>query len=576
MNVFYNVRFRRKPGFNWTLSTCMLLCILTEAKGMDFRSQIKLNEKVVQQQKILEGKVVDEKGLALTGVSVKIKGTNIGTSTDKDGKYSFKVASLQGIIVFSYTGFIEQEISIDGKANIDVVLAEDNTTLEDVAIVAFGTQKKSSIVSSITTINPKELQGPTGNLTTMLAGRIAGMIAYQRSGEPGQDNASFFIRGVTSFGAGKVDPLILIDGVESSPTDLARLQPEDIEYFSVLKDATASSLYGARGANGVILLKTKTGMESKTNLSVRFENSMSSNTQNFQLSDNITYMKLANEASLTRNANRAVPYTKDKILNTQLGLNPVLYPNNNWVDQLVKDFTMNQRTNINLKGGNKTSNYYISGTYNIDNGVLKVAELNNFNSNIKLKNYALRSNVSIDLTKTTKVVIRTSGQFDDYTGPVGGGKSIFASAMSANPVMFPAIYPQQNASTKHPLFGNAVLPGSLTALYNNPFANAVSGYQDYNSSTLIAQLEFQQDLGFVAKGLTARAMGYTTRYSYFDVVRSYSPFFYSAFSLDDANYSLNALNPTAGTDYLDYREGQKRVTTTSYLEAALNYNTYLG
>src|SRR5690606_18603813 len=233
-------------------------------------------------------------------------------------------------------GFVPQTIQLssqrvsNGKIALEVLMKNSESALEEVTVVAYGTQKKTSVVSSITTIEPEELKGPTGNLTTMIAGRVAGMIAYQRSGEPGSDNAQFFIRGLGTFGSGKQDPLILIDGVESTQDDLARLQADDIASFNVLKDATASAVYGARGANGVVLVLTKSGEAGLTKFSFRAETSLSSNTKNFQFADNITYMTLANEASLTRNPLAVLPYEQTKIDATAAGENELFYPNNNW------------------------------------------------------------------------------------------------------------------------------------------------------------------------------------------------------------------------------------------------------
>ena len=206
----------------------------------------------------------------MPGVSVTIKHTKIGTISTLQGDYTIKLPKRTDTLVFSFLGYAKQEIAVNDRHTIDVVLLDDKNDLNEVVVVAYGTQKKESMVSAITTINPKELKGPTSNLTTMLAGRIAGLISYQRSGEPGADNASFFIRGITSFGSGKIDPLILIDGMESTSTALARLQPDDIAGFSILKDAAASSLYGARGANGVILVTTKSGKVGDTKFNIRF------------------------------------------------------------------------------------------------------------------------------------------------------------------------------------------------------------------------------------------------------------------------------------------------------------------
>jgi TonB-linked SusC/RagA family outer membrane protein len=534
----------------------------------------------------VSGRVTDDKGMAMPGVSVSIKHSNAGTSTNKEGDYTLRSSGKADTIIFTFVGFIQQEVAVKGKKRIDVILLEKKNDLDEAVVVAYGQQKKESLVSSITSISPKEIKGPTSNLTTMLAGRISGLISYQRSGEPGADNASFFIRGITTFGSGKIDPLILIDGMESSVTTLARLQPDDIAGFSILKDAAASSLYGARGANGVILVTTKSGKVGDTRLNLRLENSLSSNTQNFRLADNITYMKLSNEAALTRNPLAPLPYTQNKIDHTIAHDNPLLYPDNDWVGTLIKDYTSNQRVNLNVSGGVNKAQYYIAVSANKDNGVLKTQKGSNFNSNIDLKSYQIRSNVNVKLTPTTEAILRTSGDFDDYNGPAGGGfdynnnvpvtggSVIFASALNANPVLFPARFPASDLpGVKHPLFGNAPR-GSNGEVYANPYASMVSGYQQYNTSTLNVQLELKQDLKFITQGLSMRGMIFTKRYTYFNLNRQYNPFFYAASPslTDPKGYVLSLLNENSATEYLSYNPGDKVVNTTTYEELALNYN----
>src|SRR5690606_34257966 len=261
----------------------------------------------------------------------------IGTTTDLNGKYFLEVPD-GATVVFSLVGFEKQEIPVNGSELIDVSLTEATSMLDDVVVVAFGTQKKQDVIGAVTSINPSELKVPSSNLTTALAGRLAGVIAYQRSGEPGQDNADFFIRGVTTFGY-KVDPLILIDGVEFSSTDLARLQPDDIASFSIMKDATATALYGARGANGVILVTTKEGKEGPAKVSFRLENSVSAPTRNVELADPVTYMRLHNEAVSTRDPLAFLPYSQSKIDNTIAGTNPYMYPATDWRKAMFKDYT---------------------------------------------------------------------------------------------------------------------------------------------------------------------------------------------------------------------------------------------
>lgn len=581
-------------GFNLK-KKLILFCVLVSlfqvhAYAISSTSRTRLQK--VQQQKSISGQVNDENGVPLPGVTVSIKDTKIGTITDLDGKFTLKADADSKVLVISSIGYQTQELIIGNRIEFKVSLKPSSEGLNEVVVVGYGTQKKGSVVSAITTIPVGEIKGPSSNLTTMMAGRISGMIAYQRSGEPGSDNSDFFIRGLGSFGSGKVNPLILIDGIESTSTDMARLQPDDIEAFSVLKDASAASIYGARGANGVVLITTKSGKDGKLKVKFRQENKISSNTRNFKFADNITYMELANEAVLTRNPIGVLPYSQTKIDRTgQPGSNPYLYPNNNWIDQLIKDYTFNQGYNLSVSGGSDKAQYYVASTYNIDNGVLKVDDLNNFNSNIKLRNYSIRSNVNMKLTPTTEGIVRLYGQFDDYTGPLGGndadgnwvsgGGNIFNKAVWSNPVAFPAAYPSELLPyIEHPLFGGAVTGNGSTTLLTNPYAEMVKGYEVYKASTVQTQLELKQDLKMLTPGLKARAMAYIRRYSYYRVSRQYNPFYYSAtLNPDTQEISLNLLNSgaegsigTTGTEYLNYSEGAKNISSTIYLESALNYN----
>jgi len=524
----------------------------------------------VQSEWEIRGTVRDSIG-PLAGVSVSIKGTKKGATTDEKGRFILLDVSPKSTLVCTMVGYHSKEILVDSPTPIDIQLTVDDTGLDEVVVVAFGTQKKEEVVGSMTTINPAELKVPSSNLTTALAGRLAGIIAYQRSGEPGQDNADFFIRGVTTFGY-KKDPLILIDGVEFTSTDLARLQPDDIASFSIMKDATATALYGARGANGVILVTTKEGKEGAAKVSFRLENSISQPNRNVELADPITYMKLNNEAVRTRDALGVVPYSQSKIDHTIAGTNPYVYPATDWRKELFKDYTVNQRANLNVSGGGKVARYYFAGTFNQDNGVLKVDKQSNFNNNIKLKTYLLRSNINVNLTKTTEVGVRMYGSFDEYSGPLDGGKEMYEKVMRSNPVLFPAYYPKTEKYDyiEHILFG-----GTDLGTFINPYADMVKGYREYSRSLLMAQFELKQDLSFLTKGLSFRAMGNTNRASYFTVERLYKPFYYQASYYDPktGDLDLQVLNEREGTEYLDYKEGDKVIKSVFYLESALNYAT---
>ena len=525
---------------------------------------------VIQQQRKVTGKVIDELGEPLPGVAIQVKGTPRGVTTDIDGSFGIDVRDTD-ILIFTYLGMQDQEVAVENKKQLFITLKEKTDELEEVTIVAFAKQKKESVLASVTTVKPSELKVPSSNLTTALAGRMSGIISYQRSGEPGQDNADFFVRGVTTFGTGKANPLILIDGVELSSEDLARLNTDDIASFSIMKDANATALYGARGANGVILVTTKEGVEGKAKFSVRFENSFSSPASEVELADPITYMQLHNEAIRTRNPLGILPYSNEKIANTGKGLNPYVYPATDWKKTMFKNFTINQRLNLNISGGGKVARYYVAASYNQDNGILRVDKRNNFNSNIDLKKYLLRSNVNINVTPTTELIVRLHGTFDDYTGPIDGGTGLYNKVMRTNPVLFPAYYPADKANkySQHILFGN--YDG---AKHVNPYADMVKGYKDYSKTLVLAQLELKQDLSFITEGLSVRGLFNTSRYSYFDVSRYYTPFYYKIGMYDKQNdsYVLMPLNEKEGKEYLDYSEGKKEVNSTIYFEAAAQYN----
>ena len=535
-----------------------------------------IEKKIKQQQpqkKTITGKVEDESDAPLPGVTITFEGAVAkgGVITDVNGNFTI-TAKPADKLVFSFIGMESQVIEVLDKTVINVKLKVKTSELDDVTVVAFGRQKKESVLASVETVKPEELKIPSSNLTTALAGRVSGIISYQTSGEPGNDNAEFFVRGVTSFGY-KKSPLILIDGVELTTEDLARLQTDDIASFSIMKDATATALYGARGANGVILVTTKEGVEGVTKVSVRFENSFSSPTKEVNFADPITYMQLHNEAIKTRGQDEALPYSYEKIAESMKpDRNPYVYPLTDWKEMLFKDFTSNQRLNMNVSGGGKKARYYLAASYNRDNGVLNVDKRNNFNNNININKYLLRSNININLTNTTEAIVRIHSTFDDYSGPIDGGDGLYKKVMRANPALFPSFYEADEANkfTDHILFGNAGLQGG----YINPYADMVKGYKEYSRSLLLSQFEIKQDLSFITEGLSARALANVNRTSYFDVSRFYTPFYYNIDNYDSKKdiYRLKQLNPDDGSEALDYSEGAKLITAVSYFEGAINYN----
>ncbi|MBR5925086.1 MAG: SusC/RagA family TonB-linked outer membrane protein, partial [Bacteroidales bacterium] len=516
----------------------------------------------------------DETGQPLPGATVSIEGTTRGAIADLDG--SFEIANVKPTdkLKVEFAGKETLIVPVNDQKNFMFKLKDMANELEGTTIVAFGTQKKESVIGSISTIDVATLKVPSSNLTTALAGNVAGVIAYQRSGEPGQDNADFFVRGITTFGA-NTSPLILIDNIELTSTDLARLQPDDIASFSIMKDATATALYGARGANGVIYVTTKRGQEGPANIFARIETSLSQPTRNIELADPVTYMKAFNEAISTRDPLGELKYSYDKIEQTgKPGANRIIYPANDWYDMLFKDYASSYRANVSVKGGGKVAKYYVAGAFTEDTGILKVDKRNSFNNNIDQKTYTLRSNVDINITPTTKLAVRLTGNFTDYTGPLNGGDAVYKQVVHSDPVLFPAYYPQDDdhVGIQHIMFGNYEGGG-----YSNPYADMVRGYKDTQRSQMIAAVELNQDLDFITKGLHFMTLFNLTRLSYWDIQRFFSPYWYMLDRYDSytGEYTVTRLNEN-GTDYLQYAEGQKNITNTMYSESRMNWAREFG
>lgn len=529
----------------------------------------------VQQQTFLKGVVTDANGVPIAGANIIEVGTTNGVTTDFDGNFNLKITTINPKIKVTYIGFKDKTISVKGKKEITVALEEDTEQLDEVVLVSFGKQKKKSMVSSITTVKPADLKIPSSDLTTSFAGNLPGMIAYQRIGEPGlNSNVEFFIRGVTSLNYAN-SPLILIDGVELTATDLSRLQPDDVASFSIMKDASATALYGARGANGVIYITTKEGKEGKLNINIRFEESLSSAIKNLELADPLTYMKLHNEAIRTRDPLGILPYSLEKVDNTIAGNNPTLYPVTDWYKELFSDYTINKRLNFSLMGGGSKVNYYVSGSASQDRGILKVPKISSFTNNIDFRTFQLRSNIGIQLTESTKLKLNFTANFDDYTGPLYGGSDTYQKVMMANPVLFKPFYDVKNFPdhpyTTHILFGNYDQGN-----YINPYADMVKGYKEQERTKFISQVELNQNFDFLLEGLQGKAVININRTSGNSIERSYNPFFYSVRqNRETGKMYLTSLNETSGTEGLSYREFDKYVTSSTYLEGSLTYtNTF--
>jgi TonB-linked SusC/RagA family outer membrane protein len=533
---------------------------------------------VFQAEIEVSGLVTDSAGTILPGVSVVLKSKpSVGTTTDLNGRYILKVPA-SDVLEFRMVGYLAQEVPINGQTTINVTLQKDYQKLDDVVVTAFGQRaRKRDLIGSVSSINPGELRIPASNLTTALQGRIAGMVSFQRSGEPGADNADFFIRGVSTFGVNQ-RPLMLVDNMEVSADDLARIPVDDIEGFSILRDATASAVYGSRGANGVILVTTKKGQEGPPKIFFRGEQRISSATQQLEIADPITFMKMNREAILTRNplgGSDANVYSLEKIDRTAAGDDPILYPAVNWLDYITRDVTTTRKFNLGLSGGGQVATYNVSGDYSTDNGLLKINPINDFNSNVKFNVYNLRTNVNLNVTKTTSLTARFNLNVQDYNGPPVTGSEAFGLALRSNPVLFQPVYeaPASQSWIKHPMFGNFGEGG-----YLNAYAQIVRGYSERKRSNIYFQLDLNQKLSFITEGLTYRGLLNITRNSYFSQQRTYAPFYYTPIQNPETGKvdRFQNINPETGTEYLNFVPGERDQAAILYAESQFSYNRTFG
>ncbi|MBE8713854.1 SusC/RagA family TonB-linked outer membrane protein [Sphingobacterium hungaricum] len=513
-------------------------------------------------------------GEFIQGASI-LKNKVPATSTNANGEFGI-MANVGDSLTFTSVGMKPITQVVDARNILEITMYEDGSDIDEVTVVAFGTQKKASVVGAITTVKASDLRIPSSNLTGSFAGRIPGVISYQTSGEPGADNAQFFIRGVTTFGY-QTSPLILIDGFESTTENLSRLQPDDIESFSILKDASATVLYGARGANGIIMITTKAGKEGPVRMNARVDVNTATPTKRIDMVNGIDYMRLYNQARITRDPVLGSYYSEQKIQSTINGEDPMIFPNVDWFNTLFKTSTTNTKANVNLSGGGQVATYYVSTGFDKETGLLKVDNKNNFNNNIDINRLFIRSNVILKLTKTTTLDTRIQGRFDRYTGPYQSASNIFRMIMNSNPVDFPAVYRPDPANefTDHILFGNSYVAGSLKA---NPYAEMVRGYEDRNESSIVAQATLSQDLAFITEGLKIQGKASVSTWSRYSSTRSYNPFFYDLESYNQITgaYTLYPLNPTTGQAYLGDVDPGRDADGHYYFEARLNWSRTFG
>lgn len=497
---------------------------------------------------------------SLVGVSVFVKEKpSLGTTTDNNGKYILSIPN-GSTLVFSYVGYRKQEIVVNGRNVIDVLLAADNSILNEVTVVGFGKQKTENVVSSISSVSGESLQFGGRNLSNNLQGQVPGIISFQRSGEPGYDNATFWIRGISTYN-GAQNPLILVDGVPRSFTDI---DPNEISTFSVLKDAAATAVYGAEGANGVILVTTKRGKVQKTEITYRGEYANLTPLRMPEFVGAAEYLSIYNEA--LSNEGKSPIFDAALIDKYRSGIDKELYPDNYWLKTLLRDNTYNTRHNLSFRGGTDKAKYFVSGAFYKESGLFKNNALAQYSSNIGLKRYNLRSNVDLNVSPTTLLRIDMSGQYLETNYPGVGSNTIFSLATTAPPYLYPAVYADGKIADHPRTSFNRSNPYNLL---NN------SGYTNEYRTNIQTKVDLDQKLDVVVDGLSAK---FTISYDYYGTYvipngKSINSYFATG---RDINGKLTYSQIKSGTNQLTAGATSFSSTKNIYAESSLNYNKVFG
>ena len=515
----------------------------------------------------LSGVVLDEKGAPVIGATVMIKGTTIATATNVDGQFTFKNAGHNAILVVSYVGYETQQVPSKGESSVTITLNPEAIGVESVEVVAvgYGTQKKESVVGAISTIKPTDLQVSVRSLSQMLAGNLAGIVAQQSSGEPGKDDAQFWIRGIATF-TGDPDPLILVDGVERPLNDV---DPLEIESFSVLKDASATAVYGVRGANGVILVNTRRGFDGPARIDMRYEQGFSFASKRLSFVDAATRSLMFNEAiDATDGASQAMKYRAEEIEAMRTQSDPELYPDVDWQKLLMNKVSLSEKVSANISGGGKFARYFTAlsfynqeGQYAVHPGEYSWVsdEIGKFGENVNYKRYNFRTNVDMDITKTTVVNLGLQGNVTENTEPVNGSSAIYRDIINAAPNAFPVRFKDGELSGRDGL--------------NNPYNMLTQmGWSKNTGNTLRANLSINQDFSFVTPGLSAKITYAYDAENFTSEVRQRGINFFEATGRDESgNLIRTEWQADQKQDYLGYSQSSNG-TRTQYVEASITYN----
>ncbi|MDR0713437.1 MAG: TonB-dependent receptor [Bacteroidales bacterium] len=507
---------------------------------------------------VIEGTVYDETGEAMPGATVYIKDKiNVGTTTDINGKFSIK-ADKGNLIVFSFVGYKSIEYYVTGeKKDLEVRFVETVAELDEVVVTALGSQRKISSVAAVTVVDVKELQTPTTSVANLLGGKVAGIISMQTSGEPGKNIADFWVRGIGTFGYDK-GALVLIDGLEG---DLNSVDPADIESFSILKDASATAVYGVRGANGVVLITTKRGEDGKLSITGRANFSLSRLKRMPKYLRAYDYAMLANEAMTVRGD--GLLYTPIEMDIIRDGLDTDMYPDVSWQDEVMNENSFRQNYYVSARGGGGVARYFLSLGASTETAAYKVDKNSVYSSNVGYNTYTFRTNLDINLTKSTTLYFGTDGFLSIHNQPgIANTDYVWAAQSQLNPLLFPVVY------------SNGLLPAAGENSGSSPYVlinhTGQRTDQKYDGKLTFA---LNQDLSFLLEGLKIRAQGAYDITSWFNEMRFVSPALYRAVGRS-ATGSL-VMRETYPAQSVLYGDGTNQYRKYHF-ESTLNYDKLLG
>jgi len=513
----------------------------------------------------VSGTVMDQTGETLIGATIREVGdNNNGTITDFNGKYTIKVSKKNAQLSVSYVGYEDQTVSVQGKTIVDIVLKTSEQTLEEVVVVGYGTQKKESVTGAITSVNQKVLkQTPVANITNALVGKVTGLTAIQQSGEPGYDGATIFVRGKATF-TGSTNPLILVDGVERSFGDI---DANEIESVSILKDASATAVYGVRGANGVVLVTTKRGEVGAPKVSLTYSYGVQTPTRLTKYCDSYDVLTLFEEG--LSNDGKSSQYTPETIAKYRDRSNPTyqyLYPNVDWTEELLKDNTGQMQANVNVSGGGSLFRYFVSVGYMNQDGIYKYSDMSEYNTNAKMERYNFRTNIDVDIRKDVKLMLNLGGIIQDLNFPGTSASDLFYAIKTRLPYYYPMTNPD----------------GSIAEYANsegNPYAMLTkTGYAANKSTTLNATAGVTWDMSrLITQGLslTARLSFDADNYRNVSRSRGYNAYKFSIAETETDLSKGTYANVRTGSEALGYGVTANG-TRYTLLEAMLNYSRSFG